>query len=249
MLLDFCCALLVVLRERISFIEQVQRLLIFQSQRMLSQLQTDLKNMAAAMVDMLRDSKTAPASNAKPLAPTVIFISGATGTSAGFFNGLYDPTGEKSSDGRVLYKNRFDPTTVIEHFGGKWQVKDISSIGNNRRLAEVPGCCPFEVCKWNVWLVKNGEAMEEQPNVKMVSGAEAEAQASTVCIVLSYTIALYSTASSPTTSQHRNMSLSPSFLFTRAQVLSLTALGFFVCRPPSTLPLLQPTIPEPRPSS
>ncbi len=183
--------------------------------------------MAAAMVDMFKDSKTTPASNAKPLAPMAIFISGATGNFSGYINGMYDPSGKKSSDGHVLYKNRFDPTTVIEHFGGKWQIKDESAIGQNSRLAEVPGFCPFEVCKWNVWQVGNGGAMEEQPGVKMVTGAEAEAQASGGFIFSSYKTALSSTASSPAISLHRNPPLPPSILFFHDQVLPLIGFFFF----------------------
>ena len=182
--------------------------------------------MAAAMVDMFKDSKTTPASNAKPLAPMATFISGATGNFSGYINGMYDPTGEKSSDGHVLYKNRVDPTTVIEHFGGKWQIKDVSAIGQNNRLAEVPGFCPFEVCKSKVWHVCTGEAMEEQPGMKMATGAEAEAQASGGFIVSSYKIALSSTASSPTISLHRNLPLPPSILFFHDQVLPLIGFVF-----------------------
>jgi hypothetical protein len=108
----------------------------------------------------------------------VISIGGAGGNFSFFY-----PTGEKSSDGRVIYKNRVDPTFVIEHFGGKWQMKPISVIGKNIRVAEVSGCCPLEACKEKVWQVANGDAFEEKPSVKMETGAKAEAQASGGSIV------------------------------------------------------------------
>ncbi len=65
---------------------------------------------------------------------------------------------------------------MIEHFGGKWQV----NIGQDISFAAVTGFCPFEACTSKVWQVANGGALdfEEQPSVKMVTGAEAEAQAS-----------------------------------------------------------------------
>ncbi len=107
-----------------------------------------------------------------------IFFSGATGKFSVFVNGIFDPTGEKGLDGRILYQNRFDPTTVIQHFRGRWQIKDRSVIGKNNRFAEVSGLCPFEACKSKEWEVGNGGAFENQPGVKMVTGAEAEAQAS-----------------------------------------------------------------------
>jgi hypothetical protein len=107
-------------------------------------------------------------------------------------NGFFDPTGEKSLDGRVLYTKRFYSAVVIEHFAGKWQVKGVSDKGKNMRVAEVPGCCPFEVCKSEVWQVGNGGALEEQPSVKMVTGAEAEAQASS-CL----SVAIFSMPSPP----------------------------------------------------
>ena len=141
-------------------------------------MQTDLKKLATAMIDMVKDSKTTTVSNAKPFDPTVIFISGATGNVSGIIFGFYEPTGQKNEEGRILYKNRFDSTTVIEHFGGKWQIKELSAIGKNLRFAEVAGFCPLEVCKWNEWEVGIGGVLKHQPSVKMVTGAEAEAQAS-----------------------------------------------------------------------
>jgi hypothetical protein len=122
----------------------------------------------------------------------VISISTETGKLS-----LFDPTGEKSSDGRVIYKNRVDPTLVIEHVGGKWQIKPVSVIGKNIRAAEVSGGCPLEACKEKVWMVLRGDSFEEKPSMKMETGAKAEAQASGGCIV-----AFFSMPSPPLSTLH-----------------------------------------------
>ncbi len=179
-----------------------------------------------------------------------IFISGATSQhQQPSFNGIFDPTGEKGLDGRVLYKNRLDPTTVIEHFGFKWQVKNVGHIGQDTSFAWVTGFCPFEACKSKVWQVANGGEFEDQPSVKMVTGAEAEAQASGGLIVAVASITHLSTSHSPRTSLHRTLSFPLFILINLLHCLSLIALVFFVCRPLCLLLLLQPTIPEPRLSS
>jgi hypothetical protein len=187
--------------------------------------------------------------DAKPLDPTVIFISGATGEYSGRLFGFYEPTGKKNSDGHIMYKNRFHPNTVVEHFGGKWQLKDVSNIRKNIRFAEVAGFCPFEACKSKEWEVANGVALEHQPSVKMVTGADAEAQASGCFIVAVVSIPLSATSHSPKASLQHMPPFSPSIFFTRVLCLTLIALVFFVCRPLSLLLLLLPTIPEPRPSA
>jgi hypothetical protein len=136
----------------------------------------------------------------------VIFISGATSEhQQPSFNGIFDPTGEKSLDGRIIYKHRFDPTTFIEHFGFKWQVKNVGNLGQDTSFASVTGFCPLEACKSKVWLVANGDEFEDQPSVKMVTGAEAEAQASGGLIAAVVSIPHLSTSHSPRTSLHRTL--------------------------------------------
>jgi hypothetical protein len=161
-----------------------------------------------------------------------IFISGATSKhQQPSFNGIFDPTREKSLDGRILYKNRFDPTTVIEHFGGKWQVKNVGHKGQDSSFASVTGFCPFEACKSKVWQVANGDAFEDQPSVKMVTGAEAEAQASGCSIVAVVSITHLSISHSPRTSLQHTLSFPPSIIFALVHCLSLISLVFFDCRP------------------
>jgi hypothetical protein len=113
--------------------------------------------------------------NAKACA---VFFSGATGSSAADINGLFDPTEEKSSDGRVLYKKRGNGSRIIEHFEGKWQMKSATSKGKNSCCASVGGGCALEACVAAVWNVLDSGKWGNQTNVKMWTGAEAEAQAS-----------------------------------------------------------------------
>ena len=107
----------------------------------------------------------------------VIFISGACGYHA--INGLFDPTGERSLDGRVLYKHRSVSDIWIEHVNGDWSVLLESWKGTERSFAFFHGGCALEACKEKIMSVDTaGDGFEEQPNVKMATGAEAEAQAS-----------------------------------------------------------------------
>ncbi len=117
-----------------------------------------------------------------------IFISGATGKFSAFINGIFNPTGEKSLDGRVLYKNRLGDGSLggggedvwIVHASGRWMFQNEVGKGTDvsRSFAFFQGGCALEDCKEKVLSVLDGEAFEEQPNVKMATCAEAEAQAS-----------------------------------------------------------------------
>ena len=82
-------------------------------------------------------------------------------------------------DGRVLYKKRGDDRSdseIIEHFEMqgvvKWHIKPVSSKGKGSFHAVIDGGCALEACVDRVW--KNQESM------KMWTGAEAEAQASSL---------------------------------------------------------------------
>jgi hypothetical protein len=108
-----------------------------------------------------------------------VFISGATGPRAEVINGFYEATEEKGLDGRVVYMKRGDGSVCIEHFGGLWRVKFVSWKGTNMALADVIGFCAFEACDsrvWRVWV--GGKVFQDQPSVKMLTGAEAELQVS-----------------------------------------------------------------------
>ena len=102
-----------------------------------------------------------------------VFISGATGLFAVAINGIYAPTQDKGLDGRVVLSKRGDPSQCIEHFGGKWQVKPVSSKGKNEAFASVQGNCALQACTSLVWKVCiDGKTFSEAPVVKIVTEAE-----------------------------------------------------------------------------
>jgi hypothetical protein len=115
-------------------------------------------------------------------AGAVVFISGATGPQAAAINGPYDRTGEISG-GYAVYSKRGDPSMCIEHRGGKWEVKSVSSKGTSACKAYVAGGCALEDCTSRVWKVWNGTvSFDDQPSVKMATGREAERQVSGGCM-------------------------------------------------------------------
>ena len=103
-----------------------------------------------------------------------MFISGAPGVNAAFINGFFEPTQEKGPDGRVLYVKRGDASQCIEHYGGKWQVKAVSSKGKAACKAYVAGGCGLEACTSRVWKVTEGKGtgFHDAPSVKLVAEAE-----------------------------------------------------------------------------
>ncbi len=105
-----------------------------------------------------------------------MFFSGATGGYAAFINGFFEPTQEKGLDGRVLYAKRGDASWCIEHYVGYWQVKLVSTKGQDGCLAYVAGGCGLEACTSRVWKVSDGTVHVDAPSVKLVAGAEAERQ-------------------------------------------------------------------------
>ena len=114
-----------------------------------------------------------------------VFISGAAGMYSAGINGFYTVTEEKSCDGRVVLSKRGDASMCIEHFAGRWQVKEVSGKGTNVCMASVQGGCALEDCTSRVWKVDDGipeNPLVEQPSVKMATGSEAERQVSGGCI-------------------------------------------------------------------
>ena len=116
-----------------------------------------------------------------------MFISGAAGLYSAGINGFYTVTEEKSCDGRVVLSKRGDASMCIEHFAGRWQVKPVSDTGTGACMAYVQGGCALEDCTSRVWRVYNGKEGEDQPNVKMATGSEAERQVSGGCILITCT--------------------------------------------------------------
>jgi len=74
----------------------------------------------------------------------------------------------------------------IEHRGGVWQLKPVSSKGKDVCLASVPGGCAMEACTSRVWRVNVAFVFYDQPSVEMVTGAEAERAVSSPCIGASH---------------------------------------------------------------
>ncbi len=100
-------------------------------------------------------------------------ISGATGLNTALINGVYEPTQEKGLDGRVLYRKRGDPSMIMEHRGGIWQVKLVSSKGKAGCWAYVAGGCAAEACTSRMWKVSfDGPPHQDARSVKMVAESE-----------------------------------------------------------------------------
>jgi hypothetical protein len=125
-----------------------------------------------------------------------IFISGVKGRHS-VVNGLYSPTQEKGQDGRVLYRKSDesgDQALCIEHFEGRWRVKNQSDRGSVACFAHVEGCCALERCRSRIWKVSDGKDFVDQPSVQMVTGfmcvqlvqaaAEAKAAAAAAAAIL-----------------------------------------------------------------
>jgi hypothetical protein len=112
-----------------------------------------------------------------------VAISGATGANADFINGIFEPTQEKGLDGRVLYRKRDNPNICMEHHGGKWEVKPMSSKGKDSFYAYVAGgCSAYEACTSRLWTVNVNGTWQDAPSVKMVTGAELQSQVERRCM-------------------------------------------------------------------
>ena len=103
-------------------------------------------------------------------------LSGVQGVNS-VINGLYSPTQETGQDGRILYRRSGDlgdEALCIEHFEGKWQVKNLSDRGSGACRAYVEGGCALEGCCLRTWKVVDGEYFVEKPGVRMATVSEAD---------------------------------------------------------------------------
>ena len=103
-------------------------------------------------------------------------LSGVQGVNS-VINGLYLPTQETGQEGRVLYRKSGecgDEALCIEHFEGRWRVKNQSDRGSGMCCAYVEGGCALEDCRLHTWKVVEGRDFVDQPSVQMVAVAEAE---------------------------------------------------------------------------
>ena len=107
-----------------------------------------------------------------------IFISGVR--SRNEVNGLYLPTQQTGQDGRMLYRKSGAPgddAMCIEHFEGRWEVKNQSDRGSGACRAYVEGGCRLEDCCLRTWKVvdsDNSDGFVDEPSVRMVTVAEAD---------------------------------------------------------------------------
>ncbi len=114
----------------------------------------------------------------------VILLSGTTGPTASFINGIYDPTKERNN-GRVRYVKRGDSDIWIKYNVGNWQVQQRSSdsdgISSESCVASLTALWLSSIesfagrCSWKIWI---GSCWQEQHNVNLDLGSVAEHQVS-----------------------------------------------------------------------
>ena len=117
-----------------------------------------------------------------------MFISGATGVHAAAINGFFEPTQEMGLDGRLILTKRGDAGMVMEHFGGRWQVKLVSDKGKDIRFASVEGGCALAACTSRPWRLSSdgtpqrlGNMFSDAPGVKIVLEAEVSSRLPLFC--------------------------------------------------------------------
>ena len=70
----------------------------------------------------------------------------------------------------------------IEHKGGMWQVKLVSEKMTADCMAMITGGFALEACALQSWRVYDDRhVLTEQPNVKMLTGSDAERKVSSRC--------------------------------------------------------------------
>jgi hypothetical protein len=109
-----------------------------------------------------------------------VFISGATCKHATFINGFFEPTQEKGLDGRVRYAKKTTVVIRIEHYAGRWKIMP-AAFNRGDFVSQVEGGCGLDACT-SPWMVFDGEDWDFSPDVKLVTGAEAERQVRGRCM-------------------------------------------------------------------
>jgi hypothetical protein len=143
-------------------------------------------------------------------------ISGATDASGRemIINGIYDKVDERCG-GHRLYVKRGDANMCLEHYEEKWKVKPMSYKGKDGCIAYVEGGCKLKACTSRVWRVYEATGQRtgfhDAPNVKLVTGAEAQRQVRGGCL---------------RARQHAPLSPNPPSLFELALVLRDVSLRF-----------------------
>ena len=125
----------------------------------------EAKTVAETAASILKDKSKA----------CTMILSGVNGVNS-VINGLYLPTEEKGQDGRTIYRKSGesgDQALCIEHFEGRWCVKNQSDRGIGMCCAYVEGGCALEDCRSRIWKVVEGRDFVDQPSVQMVAVVEA----------------------------------------------------------------------------
>lgn len=107
-----------------------------------------------------------------------VLISCASGPFAQTINGLFAPSLERSSDGRVVYKKCDFSDMIIEHCRGQWAVKPLHDKGRGAMQCAVVGGCAFELCvrRESEWFVATGDRKWTPKILKITMGADIDRQ-------------------------------------------------------------------------
>jgi hypothetical protein len=121
---------------------------------------------------------------------SVIYLCESTGKYGACINGAYESTSEIQG-GFAVHMKRGDAGICIEHNDGigLWQVKHVSDKGTRECMAMVSGKDTLQACAKGSWRVYDERRLgqqiirlfTEQPNVKMLTGIDAERKVGHPC--------------------------------------------------------------------
>ncbi len=121
-----------------------------------------------------------------------VFIRGVRGSGSSG-NGLYRPTSEMH-EYRVLYVKEGDDNWWLEHFGGKWMLKQKEHKGTSLSWAVVAGGCALEDCGSRVWefaFDKSSPSFVEDRNIRIAFGGEALVAAEAKSTMVRFSICVH----------------------------------------------------------
>jgi hypothetical protein len=119
------------------------------------------------------------------IALSVVFIKNASGDHSFCING---PFVCASHDilGHAVYSKLGDCSVCIELFANHWHIIDVNHIGIDSSLAKVnvnPNSSLLEDCISEKWTVLDNQLKAVQPGVKMLTGADARREVSSLCMI------------------------------------------------------------------
>ena len=121
----------------------------------------------------------------------LVHVSGATGRHSACINGAYESTSEVAG-GFAVYMKRGDSGICIEHNNCMWQIKHVSEKGTHHCMAMITGGDVLQACALRLWRVYDERRLNErtvfvfteQPNVKMLTGMDAERKVRSSTVLL-----------------------------------------------------------------